>query len=371
MKKIVHVITTPVMAGAQKVCFDILSRLPESDFDKYLICGLDQYINNDSFFQRFSDIGVKVIKIPSLKRDIGLHDLRCIYDLIRVFNKNKFDIVHTHSTKPGIVARVAAKISNVNMVLHTVHGISFHRNEKIYKRTLYYIIEIFASFFGDKIITVNQYYIKFYKYIPFVKVKCIYNGVDFNSLRQVHNKKVEKLECINILFLARLDKQKNPIFLLQAVNKIIKENLSKLDFKVSIVGDGPLLKECICYVDKMNLNSIVEFKGWSNNVSVEFDDADIFCVPSNYEAFGLVFIEGAFFNLPSVSTFVEGIPEVVLHNKTGLLCEPNDIGGLSDALVLLINDSSLRVKLGDAAKKNAYNYSISKMVDEYVDCYNH
>jgi glycosyltransferase involved in cell wall biosynthesis len=370
MKKIAHIVTTPVMAGAQKVCFDILSHLPESEFDRYLICGVDQYINNNDFFERFSDIGVKVIKIPSLRRDIGFHDFRCIYDLFTMFKKNKFDIVHTHSTKPGIVARIAAKLAKVNLIIHTVHGIAFHRYEKSYKRILYYTIELFASLFGNQIVTVNYNYIKYYKYIPFVSVRCIYNGVNFDSLRQCHNDIDTKSDSLNVLFLARLDKQKNPIFLLKAVNRIAIENTLTRDFKVTIVGDGPLLGECTRYVEEMNLNDIVEFKGWTNDVSLEFSQADIFCVPSNYEAFGLVFIEGAFFNLPSVSTSVEGIPEVIVHNKTGVLCEPNDVEGLSEALVLLINDNDLRIKFGEAAKTHSCNFSIAKMVDGYIDCYN-
>ncbi|WP_221887416.1 hypothetical protein, partial [Vibrio cholerae] len=78
-KKIAHVVVTPVMAGAQKVCFEILNSLSEEQYERYLICGLDNYVENTSFFNRFENIGITIIKVPTLKRDIGKHDLSCFF----------------------------------------------------------------------------------------------------------------------------------------------------------------------------------------------------------------------------------------------------------------------------------------------------
>ncbi|ELW1717338.1 TPA: glycosyltransferase family 4 protein [Vibrio cholerae] len=365
-KKIAHVVVTPVMAGAQKVCFEILNSLSEEQYERYLICGLDNYVENTSFFNRFENIGITIIKVPTLKRDIGKHDLSCFFDLIKIFRQHRFDIVHTHSTKAGVVARIAAKISNTNRVIHTVHGISFHRYETTIKRFFYYVVELFSSLFSNDIITVNNYYKKYYRFLPFVNLETIYNGICFDTFE------VSKVKdsTINILFLARLDLQKNPFFLINAIEKIKDESLGNLNIKVRIVGDGPLKEELVAYVEKLGLNNFITFKGWTDDVSYEFSRADIFCVPSNYEAFGLVFLESAYFEIPTVTTCVEGIPEVVVHNKTGLLCQPNDIDSLSSALLCLINDDQLRKNLGRKAKKHALNFSVSNMVGAYASLYN-
>lgn len=366
--KIAHVVVTPVMAGAQKISFDILSRLPEDKYDRFLICGLDQYVINETFFSRFEQNGVKIIKLPSLKRDIGSHDLTAFFDLLKIFRQHKFDIVHTHSTKAGIVARIAAKLTFTPKVIHTVHGISFHALESKTKRTIYYIIELFSSLFSDEIITVNKFYTKFYKFIPFVRLKSIYNGVDFSKFKSYEPTKKEE-NNINVLYMSRMDVQKNPFFLLHAIKKLVDENSLACNVNFRFVGDGPLKSKCVDYVRDNSLERVVNFSGWTDNVSLEYSNADIFCVPSNYEAFGLVFIESAFFSVPVISTCVEGIPEVVLDNKTGLLCKPNDVEALSKLLLTLIDDERLRGELGKNAKNYCLNFTVDTMVAQYMSSY--
>lgn len=372
-KKIAHVIVTPTMAGAQKICYEILKKLPNSKFEKYLICGVDKYIEDDDFFNRFRAINVHVIKVKNLKRDIGYHDIKCFIELLRIFKKEKFDIVHTHSTKPGILARISSKIAFTPKVIHTVHGISFHHYEKASKRVMYYAIEFMASFFSNSIITVNKYYIKYYKAIPFVNVGCIYNGVDFDALKVSSESALIKSDnCkdfVSVLFLARFDDQKNPLLLIKAIKTVCQSGLLQHKIKVKMVGDGPLLDYCKSYAEDIGLVDIISFYGWCNDVGKEFNQADIFCVPSNYEAFGLVFVEAGYFGLPCISTNVEGIPEVISHQKTGLLCEPNDVQALSNNIIKLVNDDSLRKQFGLAAKNQAIQFSITTMVDKYMFIY--
>lgn len=372
-KKIAHVIVTPTMAGAQKISYEILKGLPDSEYEKYLICGVDKYIENADFFNKFRAIGVHIIKVKNLKRDVGYHDFRCFIELLRVFKKERFDIVHTHSTKPGILARISAKIALTPKVIHTVHGISFHKYEKLSKRIVYFAIEYIASFFSNSIITVNKNYIKYYKSIPSVSVGCIYNGVDFKSLivsQESENiKSANSKKSVSILFLARFDDQKNPLLLIKAIEKVCQIGILQHKIEVIMVGDGPLLDCCKSYVKDIGLVDVVSFYGWCDDVSKKFNQADIFCVPSNYEAFGLVFVEAGYFGLPCISTNVEGIPEVISHQKTGLLCEPNNVQALSDCIIKLVNDDFLRKELGEAARIKALQFSVTTMVEKYISVY--
>lgn len=364
--KIVHIIVTPIMAGAQKISFDILKSLPNEKWEKYLICSDTQ--GADAFFSEFENIGVKIIKLATLKRAIGLHDINCFFSLYKIFKSYKFDIVHTHSTKPGIVGRVAARLAGIKKIIHTVHGIAFHACEPFIMRSIFYAIEVFASVFCDNIVTVNKFYTKYYRFIPFVNVQCIYNGIEFSNLQINNSEKTN--DVINVLFLARMDEQKNPLFLLKAINYLINVQNQKIrPFNVNLIGDGLLMKDCKFYCDEHNLNGIVRFSGWSHSVSDAFNKAHIFCVPSNYEAFGLVFVEAAYFSLPSISTNVEGIPEVVIDNKTGLLCEPNNVEDLARNLLTLINTPSFRDALGKEAKVRCEMFSSKKMCKQYLDLY--
>jgi glycosyltransferase involved in cell wall biosynthesis len=115
----------------------------------------------------------------------------------------------------------------------------------------------------------------------------------------------------------------------------------------------------------------VNFAGWQNSLSDYYQAADIFISSSIYEAFGLTFLEAGYHKLPIISTNVEGIPEVVLNEKTGLLCNPRDYNVMSENIIRLSNDSQLRSLLG----KNGYKYvtkkfSVSDMVSKYEAVYN-
>jgi len=367
MKKIVHVQVIPKMSGVQTVSYEILKGLSNDNFDKYIICGTEG--GDEKFFEDFEAIGVKVIKIPSLTRSIGVKDLIAFRELFRCFKKYRFDIVHTNSTKPGIIARIAARLAGAPNVVHTVHGIAYHKFEHPIKRCIYYLIELMSSLFSNHIVLVNKYYKRFYGFIPFVNIKTIYNGVNFSGLDE--KTKVDSDE-INILFFARLDAQKNPMHFLKAIKYIVENKLiCNLDYcKFTVTGEGELRAECEAYVKDNNLSSWVVFTGWSVDKSRSYNSADILCVPSIYEAFGLIFVEAAHFGIPAISTRVEGIPEVVKDNETGILVEPNDVPGLAHSISKLVNDRSLRIELGQSAKARSYEFTVDNMVSEYVCIYN-
>lgn len=361
--KIAHVQVIPNLSGVQQVSLDILSSIDTEDNELFLICGELKDFSSD-FIQSFKSINVKIIEVKSLKRDLGSHDLKCFVDLLYVFKTYNFDIIHTNSTKPGIIARVAARIAGCKSVIHTIHGVAFHKYVPFYKRLFFYIAELFSTCFSHKLISVNKYYKKYY---PFVETNTIYNGVDFSKLQP--NKIRSGNKKIHFAFLGRLDEPKNPLDFIEAVYLLKKQNLLNENLIFTLAGDGELKEKCEKLIIYYQLKDVIHMVGWISDKNQFFNKVDVLCQPSKWEAFGLVFVEAAYFEIPSIGTRVEGIPEVILDGKTGLLFD----GGaehLMKCMLKFIQDPDLIIFLGKNAKSRALEmFSKENMVDSYKKIY--
>lgn len=364
--KIAHVQVIPKLSGVQQITLDILSGLNESKKDinqiieKTVICG--ELIDND-FKDVFANEGIKIISIPSLKRNIGLHDLKCFFELYKLFKNNQYDIIHTNSTKPGIIARIAAKCAGSKRIIHTVHGIAFHAHTSFVTRVIYYILENIATLFGDVNVTVNKKYIKYY---PFVKSKVIYNGVDFNQLNPAKNNIDNEL---HFAFLGRLDEQKNPLEFIKAASIVLSKYTGLIKPRFTLAGDGELREKCCHMIAELKLEDQISMPGWIKDKNKFFNGVDVLCQPSKWEAFGLVFVEAAFFCIPAIATNVEGIPEVVLQSETGILYN-GGAEALAEKMLVYLNDRNLVMEHGINAKKHVTkNFSKQRMIDDYASLY--
>lgn len=364
--KIAHVQVIPHLSGAQQVSLDIFSSLKGGEYELFMICGEIKDYSED-FVEKFKQIGVTLIEVPSLKRELGKHDLTAFKELYDVFKKYNFDIVHTNSTKPAILARIAARLAGCKQVIHTVHGVAFHKHIPIVRRFFFYFAELFSLYFGHQNITVNNYYKKYY---PLANTKTIYNGVDFSAFK-VEAEKCKLPNSINFAFFARLDDQKNPFEFIKAIHLLYLDGVldNYKDVRFTLAGDGELMSECIELVKKLGLESQIEIKGWIRDKNTFLNTVDVICQPSKWEAFGLVFVEAAYFNIPAIATKVEGIPEVVLDGETGLLYSDGEVG-LKNCILELIENRELIKKLGLNAKNRALClFSKERMVANYHDVY--
>ena len=367
MKKILHILVLPKMAGSQNVSFEILKSLPDNDYDKYvLFSDVEDCGDRKECIKRFQEAGAKVLFSKKLKRNIGVHDIPATVEIYKLCKKEKFDIVHTHSTKPGIIGRIAATLAGVPFVIHTVHGLAFHNFIKFPKWQFYWLCEMLASIFCNKIVLVNKYYKRYFNWLG-GKVTTIYNGIDFSEYEPYAKETNSITESIKILFVGRLDTPKNPIMLLKAAEVVIKQ-YSNVEF--TIVGDGDLYNDCKIYIKNNGLSNNVKLLGWQNNVSKFYKTHDIFVLPSIYESFGLIFLEAGYYYLPSVTTNVEGIPEVVKDNYSGLLSNPNDVEAFANHIIQLIINPQLRCQMGINAHNRVVElFDIQKMTDAYSKIY--
>lgn len=364
MKKILHIHVIPKMSGVQNVSLEIMKSLPDSEYEKCVMFSSINDIGDTSECRsKFEAAGCRVIFSNNLRREICLRDIKVIREIYALCRREKFDIVHTHSTKPGVVGRVAATIAHVPLVIHTVHGLAFHRFVKFPKWQFYWACEMFSSLFCHKITMVNKFYRHYFAWLG-AKVTTIYNGVDFGRFKSIC---VSSRESCNILFVGRLDTPKN----LMTTLRVAKEVVSQRPFaKFIIVGDGEMYDQCRDYIVNNDLEQSVTLEGWQSNVAAYYASADIFFAPSIYESFGLMFVEAGYYKLPIVASNVEGIPEVVADGVTGLLSDPLDVSALTHNIIMLIDNKGLRSRLGEQCyERVTTNFSVDQMVYKYKKVY--
>ncbi len=364
MKKILHIQVLPKLSGVQKISLEIFNYLPNNDYEKWILFSDNLDVGDKELCKNvFEKSGAKVIFTSLIRREICKQDISATKFIYNLCKKEKFDIVHTHSTKPGIIGRIAATLAGVPLVIHTVHGLSFHDFVKFPKWQFYWACEMIASLFCHQIIMVNKFYGKYFKWLG-NKVSTIYNGIDFSTLSQINK---PSSDTCKILFVGRLDEQKDPITILHVAKNIVKVHPEII---FTLVGDGELMGKCRDYICENKLENSIILEGWQSNVSQYYASHDIFFAPSIFESFGLMFIEAGYYRLPIVTTNVEGVPEVVKDGETGFLSDPRDEINMTNNLLLLIKNKELREQMGLKSHNRAVTmFSSTIMASKYKENY--
>jgi glycosyltransferase involved in cell wall biosynthesis len=165
----------------------------------------------------------------------------------------------------------------------------------------------------------------------------------------------------------RLEDQKGVERLLDAAASVV-ERCPQV--KIAIVGEGSLRPSLEESVERLGLVDHVTFTGWLSSIGAVMAAIDVMAIPSRWEAFGIVNLEAMAAETPIVGFAVEGIPEVVEDEVTGLLVPSGDIDALAEALVLLADDPLLREQLGLAGRRRLEaEFLPEKMVVQHVELY--
>ena len=343
--KLVHFIHKPFLAGAQRASLDVLRSLTNSNVEMYLLYANDKSVDSNLrniFIKEFEDIGVKTVPLNKLNAKIGISDIFAIIEVYRVLKRIKPDIINTISSKPFFIGGIVSYVLRIPQRIHTVQGLSWFADMPFFTKYFRYFLEQLAMLFFNKIVFVNNYYTKFF---PLQKKKATYipNGKMFQNLSPT---KINS-DLVRILFVGRLDFQKDPITLLKSFEYYLKNYSSKKKVVLDIVGDGPDRYNLESFVSHSELlsNNIV-FHGWSSSVNQFLNKSDIFISTPRYEAFGFVFLEAANYYLPVISTNVEGVPEVVLNGFGGVLHDQGDYKSISNSINLLVENYTLRSEFG-------------------------
>lgn len=336
--KILYCITRSTWGGAQKNIWELIKNQVKLHNKVVLIVG-----DNGTLSERVKNNfpQVKVIILSSLQRSIKpTKDLQAIYQLRRIVKEENPDIVHLHSSKAGVIGRLACKGLGCKVVF-TVHGWSFTDGIPSKKKIIYKFIERRMEPLTDKFICVSKYDYKIGirdKVLKNPEKACvIYNGIDYQS----DNKKKNQFSYpIKYIMTARFSKQKDQASLIKAF-KLVQNNNCKLIF----VGEGPTMNESKELVRKYNLENSVKFVGFQKNVNAYLNDSDVFVLSTHYEGLPISIIEALSHGMPVIATNVGGNSELVNNKKNGFLV--NNINELKDAIDYFAKSPSMISKMGE------------------------
>ncbi len=169
-----------------------------------------------------------------------------------------------------------------------------------------------------------------------------------------------------LMHISNFRKVKNLPVLLQVFNDVQKH----IPARLALVGDGPERESVERQAEDMGIIDRVDFLGDQEFVAELLPAADVFLLPSQHESFGLAALEAMACGVPVVGSRIGGLPEVIIHEETGYLCDPNDVACMSAIVLGLLRDEGLRLKIGRAARARAeQEFNRDKVVARYVDAY--
>ncbi len=363
-KKIAEVVQLQILYGSQRVALDICEQL---DREKYDICVLCAPSNDDgnAFVREVKRLRLQLHVVPHYQRSIGLPDLFAFFEFLAFFKKNKFDIVHTHGSKAGFLARIAARVAGVPLVIHTVHGVPYHNCLSRYAQWFFKSLERFAGMFAHRIVFVSDNQRRQAireRIVPADKAVTIYNGVT-EIERDPRKYSGDKLL---IGAVGRFWTQKNFIVTIKAAIEACKKNPA---LQFAFLGDGEYYEQCLGMIKENKLEDRIILPGWQDNVSAWLDRFDVFLLYSLWEGLPVAIIEAMNMGLPIIASDIDGNNELV-DDRNGFLV---DVKKPDELVELLVSLTDKKDRLEDMSKQSIQKirerFQLSRMLEEYIRNY--
>lgn len=370
-KKIIYLITKSSWGGATRYVFDLATSLPKKDFEVIVVSGGEGALND-----KLKDTGIKTISIEKLSRDINLFtEFKIFLSLLKLFRKEKPDVVHLNSSKAGGLGALSAKIAGVRKIIFTAHGWAFNEKRPFWQKILIKIFVWATLFLADDIICVSEATRDDIKNFPLVykKTRVIYNGIsDFDLLgkseARVALKNISMIdlpsEAIWVGTLSELHKNKGLEYAIRAISLLRDYPIVFL-----IIGGGELKINLEEMIKREKLEQKVILLGFIDNAKRYLKAFDIFLLSSVTEAFPYAIIEAGFAGLPVVASSVGGVKDVV-SSDCGVLVKPADYNSIKIELESLLKDREKREKLGINLKQKIEDrFSFKSMIAQTTGLY--
>jgi len=372
--RILHIHTLPVISGSGINTFLTMRGMKGNRFESVLACA-----PGGALIELVQRYGMEVKTFPSLVQPLHpMMDLKAILDLTGHLKRKPYHVVHTHNSKAGFIGRLSAKLARVPVIVHTVHGFAFHQQELPWRRFLFRNLERLASHWCDKMIFISQPLVDWAleeKIGSAGRMARIYSGIEMDRFHPVSEEGKKNLkrkwglheQDAVIGIVSKLWEGKGHALLIRAFKEIRRE---KPQARLVIVGEGSLMESLKDLVTQLELSDAVIFTGFLEDVPQILATFDVAVLPSYFEGMGRVLLEAMAMEKPVVGTAVGGIPDLIEQGMNGYLVSPGSEKELAAAVLKILDDKSLALKMGQAGRRKMTDrFSAESMVRSIENVY--
>jgi glycosyltransferase involved in cell wall biosynthesis len=375
--RICHVVTKLELGGAQQNTLHTVASL-RPPFRASLVCGSGGLLDHEA--RSLSHVPVAFVE--RLVRPLRpVDDAAALAQLTRIFRRDSPHVVHTHSSKAGILGRLAARLARVPVVVHSIHGFGFNDEQPRALRAVLIAAERAAKHLTTHFIAVSHANLRqgiALGIVPGDRASVIRSGIaiaEFEraaadpALRNGAGLRRELgLDAGTPLvgMVACLKKQKAPLDFVEVAARVAPECP---DAVWVMVGDGELRGEIEALIRARGLGGRLMLLGWRRDVARIMAALDVLVLTSSWEGLPRVLPEAIASGVPIVATAVDGSAEILVDGTTGLVCAPHDVGGLASRVEALLRQPELGRSLAGRARAVLGEFDIDAMVRAQEELY--
>ncbi len=352
-------------AGVGRHVLDLTAELLDRDHEVHLLYSAERA--DATFRRRIGFLRERkrcVVSELTMRRNPHWTDILAALRL-RAYAQSRgpFDVAHFHSSKAGLIGRLALRGINIRRV-YTPHALSTLRGGPVFKMLVSWVERLLACACED-IVMVSRVEFDHALSIglPADRLRLIHPGIRSASSPIAGE---SLAPAVRIGFVGRLVEQKSPEVLLTAF-QILSVQMSR-NARLVIVGEGPLRHRMEVLAGELGISERVTWVGGLDG-SLAMKTFDIFAITSRYEGFPYVVLEAMSAALPVVATRVGGTSEAILDGENGFLTPIGDAQAMAKALATLVDDASLRARMGRESLRAVNQFSLDRMVDQTLTVY--
>jgi len=354
-----------------------------------------------------TESGVRLIRMAKLVRNLHpVSDLAAFFGLISIIRRERPRIVHTHTSKAGILGRWAAWVCRVPVIIHTPHGHVFFGYFGSLTTRLFILLERWTARITDALIALTPReksdHIA-HGITPADTFAVIHSGVDLKPFlaaapsryppeslpnspdfggaslggdtgapAEIPDTETIRLNlgippCTTVVATAgRLTAVKGHQTLIRAVADCVGRGECLF---LILLGEGELRQDLDRLCERLGIAERVRFLGWKQDVARFIAVCDIFCLPSRNEGMGKVLVEAMALGKPIVASDVGAIADLVRSGENGLLVPVGDVPAWATAIKELVHDPAARRRMGEAGRRIAPAYSMESMIKQIDELY--